>query len=59
MKILDFLTKFFSKFKVQGLDIATLLGAKGPQKSSKGPRGPKGPSPPEELEGWARSATIF
>ena len=33
----------FSKFKVQGLDIATLLGAEDPQKGLKGPRGPKGP----------------
>ena len=29
-------------FKVQGFDIATLLGAKGPQQ---GPQGPKGPQP--------------
>ena len=29
--IFDFLTKNFSKFKLQGLDIITLLGAKGPQ----------------------------
>ena len=28
--IFDFLTQKFSKFKVQGLDIVTLLGAKGP-----------------------------
>ena len=33
----------FLKFKVQDLDIATLLGAEGPQKGPKGPRGPKGP----------------
>ena len=34
----------FSKFKVQGLDIATLLGAEGPQQDPQGPalRGPKG-----------------
>ena len=35
------LKKFFSKYKLQGLDIATLLGAEGPQQ---GPRGSKGPS---------------
>ena len=36
----------FSKFKVQSLDIATLLGAKGPQQ---GPQGPKGPEVPPAL----------
>ena len=36
----------FSKFKVQSLDIATLLGV-------------EGPSPLQEQEGWARSAQIF
>ena len=36
-------TNFLSKFKVQGLDIATLLGAKGPQQGPQGPRGPEGP----------------
>ena len=34
---------FLSKFKVQGLDIVTLMGAKGPQKGLKGPRDPKAP----------------
>ena len=29
--IFDFFFNFLSKFKVQGLDIVTLLGAKGPQ----------------------------
>ena len=43
----------FSKFKVQSLDIATLLGAKGPQ------QGLQGPSPLQELEGWVCSAQIF
>ena len=47
----------FSKFKVQSVDIATLLGAEGPQKGPKGPRGPKGP--PQELEGWECSTQIF
>ena len=35
----------FSKFKVQGLDIATLLGAKGLQQGAQGPRVPKGSQP--------------
>ena len=34
---------FLSKFKIQGLDIVTLLGAEGPQQGPQGPRGPKGP----------------
>ena len=33
----------FSKFKVQSLDIATLLGAEGPQQGPQGPKGPEGP----------------
>ena len=36
----------FSKFKVQSLDIATLLGAEGPQQ---GPQSPKGPEEPPAL----------
>ena len=34
---------FLSKFKVQGLDIATLLGAEGPPQGPQGLRGPEGP----------------
>ena len=34
----------FSKFEVQGFDIAILLGAEGPRKGPKGPRGPMCPS---------------
>jgi len=33
----------FSKFKVQSLDIATLLGAEGPKQGLQGLKGPKGP----------------
>ena len=33
----------FSKFKVQSLDIVTLLGAEGPQQGPQGPKGPEGP----------------
>ena len=33
----------FSKFKVQSLDIANLLGAEGPQQGPQGPKGPEGP----------------
>ena len=47
----------FSKFKVQSLDIATPLGAGGPQQGPKGPQGP--PALQKELEGWARSNQIF
>ena len=39
-----FFLNFLSKFKVQGLDIVTLLGAEGPQQGPQGPRGPEGPS---------------
>ena len=34
----------FSQFKVQGLDIETLLGAEGPPQGPQGPKGPEGPS---------------
>ena len=34
---------YFSKIKVQSLDIATLLGAEGPQQGPQGPKGPEGP----------------
>ena len=34
----------FSKFKVHGLDIKTLIGAKGPPQGPQGPREPEGPS---------------
>ena len=33
----------FWKFNVQSLDIATLLGAEGPQQGPQGPKGPEGP----------------
>ena len=39
----------FSKFKVHGLDIATLLGAKGPQQGPQGPKGPEGPPSPPQI----------
>ena len=36
---------YLSKFKVQGMDIATLLGAKGPSRAHRATEGLKGPQP--------------